>query len=472
MTITNGTSSQFSPYPIRSAKGYHTFLPEQLQPIGSLLSAEKFPQNAEPPKLFEPLTIRGVTFHNRAWVAPMCVYSSDNGHATDFHLVHLGSMALRGWGSIMVEATAVVAEGRISPSDSGIWQDSQIAPLKTIVDFVHANKGIIGIQLAHSGRKGSTMPGGTLRIMRDDGWKGGEVAPEQTGGWPSEVVAPSAISFNPGKYPDPVEASVEYLTNLKEAYVKAAERCKIIGFDFIEIHGAHGYFLHEFCSPGSNRRTDQYGGSFENRIRFPLEVAQTLRAVWDKPLFYRVSASDWLEDAEGPEKAYPGETEEYKWWGLDQTTLFTQKLADAGVDLIDVSSGGNDLRGKIAVGPSYQLPFAEHIKKNVKNILVGAVGIITEPEQAEEILENNQADVVLFARQVLRDIDFPLKAAQELGAAISPALQFERGWSHMVVKRDHRKAPAHHSGISTVEGEESIYKRKNGGPAVYSAIPS
>ncbi|RSH87413.1 hypothetical protein EHS25_003323 [Saitozyma podzolica] len=451
---------EIAPFPNVGVPGYPTFLPQQPQAIGSLLDSDKFPQNKRPPKLFEPLTIRGQTFHNRAWVAPMCQYSSDNGHATDHHFVHLGSMAMRGWGLIMVEATAVVPEGRISPEDSGIWDDSHIAGFKRIVDFVHAHRGKIGIQLAHAGRKASTLAPWVERIAHDEGWDGGSVPSEQVGGWPNNVVGPSEISFQPGKYPNPIAATSEYIKKLKQAYLDAVERCKKAGFDFIEIHGAHGYLFHEFASPLTNRRTDEYGGNLENRLRLPLEVAELIRKAWDKPLFYRVSASDWLENVEGPEKgASSNEKDEWAWWGLEQTTILTQKLADIGIDLIDVSSGGNDLRGQIAVGPSYQVHFASHIKKHVKNILVGTVGIITEAHQAEDILLRGDADVVLLARQVLRDIDWPLEAAQELGAAVAPAVQYERAWSRMVVKRETCTSPKLHTGISLVEGEEGRQRK-------------
>ncbi|WWC94179.1 hypothetical protein V866_001018 [Kwoniella sp. B9012] len=465
------SSQPIFPYPPKKVDGYPTYLPDQLQPVGSLLDPNVYKQNQDPPKLFEPLTIRGVEFPNRAWVAPMCQYSSDEGKATDHHFVHLGSMAMRGWGSIMVEATAVVPEGRITPEDMGIWDDSQIEPLKRVADYVHGLRGIIGIQLAHAGRKASNPAPWTLRqAIEDEGYDGGDVVGEENGGWPNNVQAPSAISFNPGKYADPVEITTEYINNLKKAYADATERCKKIGFDFIEIHGAHGYLLHEFVDPVSNKRTDSYGGSLDNRIRLPLELAQLLREKWDKPLFYRVSATDWLDEEFGAEK---GENGDWAWWGIDQTTYLTQKLADLGVDLIDVSSGGNDLKGKVKVGPSYQLPFAEHIKQNVSNILVGAVGIITESAQANDIIEEGKADVVFLAREVLRDIDFPLKAALELGAAVSPAVQYERAWTRMLVKRDHVKKAAHHHGVDEVQGEEGKKEKpkRNAPPEVHTSVP-
>ncbi|WVW83904.1 hypothetical protein I302_105926 [Kwoniella bestiolae CBS 10118] len=440
------------PYPLSTVPSYPSYLPAQTQAIGSLLPVREYPQNENPPKLFEGLTIRGVEFGNRCWVSPMCQYSSDNGHATTHHLVHIGSMAMRGWGAIMMEATSVVPEGRITPGDAGIWTDSQIAPLKQIVDYVHALKGVIGIQLSHAGRKASVLPPWDLRQATQKGYSGGTVVSEQYGGWPDDVQAPSAISFNPGKYPDPNEASLEYIENLKLKFDEAVERCGKVGFDFIEIHGAHGYFLHEIVDPISNTRRDQYGGSFENRVRLPLEIARSIRAKWDKPLFYRVSATDWLEEDLGPERDERGE---WKWWGIEQTTLLARELAKIGIDLLDVTTGGNDLRQKIKVGPSYQTPLAVHLKKNVPNILVGTVGIITEAKQANDILEQGKADVVFCARQVLRDIDFPLEAAMDLGVAVNPAVQYELAWSRMLKnRREVHHTCAERYGITEVQGGE------------------
>lgn len=456
--VSSHKPTQIAPFPNPAAPNYHEYLPAQPYAIGGLLPAKQFPQNAEPPKLFAPLEIRGHKFVNRAWVSPMCQYSSDDGKATDHHFVHLGSMAMRGWGNLMVEATAVVPEGRITPQDSGIWSDDHIAGFKRVVDYVHALQGKIGIQLAHAGRKASTLAPWIEIIAREQGWEGGSVASKENQGWPSETYGPSEINFNPGKYPDPVEASAEYIKDLKQKYLDAVERCKTIGFDFIEIHGAHGYLFHEFTSPLSNKRTDQYGGSLENRLRLPLEVTEAIRKAWDGPLFYRLSASDWLEEAVGPEKlANKKGDEEWAWWGLEQTTIFAEKLRDLGIDLLDVSSGGNDLRGKIKVGPKYQTPFAAHIKKHVPNLLIGAVGIITEPHEANEILEDGEADVIFMARQVLRDIDFPLQAAQDLGVAVAPAAQYERAWTRMVVAKEKREEPQANGDkkrTPQVEGEE------------------
>ncbi|WVQ99389.1 hypothetical protein IAU59_006522 [Kwoniella sp. CBS 9459] len=486
MTIAAAAPSNTFPFAAPRVDGYPTYLPLQPQPIGSLLNADEYKQNRNSPKLFEEIEIRGVKFPNKAWVAPMCQYSADNGHPTDHHFVHYGSMAMRGWGSIMVEATGYVPEGRITPECAGIWDDSHIPSYKRIVDYVHGLKGVIGIQLAHAGRKGSTPAPFVEGQFVEKGWKGGSTVPEENGGWPTNVPGPSALSFKDGDYPDPIEASVEYLDSLKKAFVDAIERCEKIGFDFIEIHGAHGYFIHEFTDPISNKRTDTYGGSFENRIRLPLELAKIAREKWQKPLFYRVSASDWLEEDLGPEKranATEGE-DEWAWWGIEQTTLLTQRLADLGVDLIDVSSGGNDLRQKIKLGPGYQLHFADHLKKHTKNILVGAVGLITTPHQANDIIEEGKADVVLFARQVLRDIDFPLEAALELGVAASPAVQYQHAWTRMVVKRDaeeiHHKTSKDH-GIDAVQGQEGHKKEAHANgkghaartapPEVHTSVP-
>lgn len=453
MTIDVSAPAPLAPFPNERVEGYPTFIPRQPVPIGQLLSTELYPQNKSPAKLFEKLNIRGVEFGNKAWVSPMCQYSSDDGKATDWHFVHLGSMATRGWGSIMVEASAVVPEGRITPEDSGIWSDDHIPGFKRIVDFVHANRGTIGIQLAHAGRKASTLAPWVERIIREDGWEGGCTATEENGGWPNGVMAPSSISYQDGNFPKPVEADAAYLDNLKKAYLDAVERCKVIGFDFIEIHGAHGYLFHEFTSPLTNKRTDSYGGSLENRLRLPLEVTKVIRDAWDKPLFYRVSASDWLDGVEGPERAHAGQKEEYGWWGIEQTTIFAEKLRDIGIDLLDVSSGGNDSRQQIDVGPKYQVPFAAHVKKHVPNLLIGAVGLITTPQEAEGVLQNGEADVVFFARQILRDIDFPLEAAQELGVAVAPAVQYERAWTRMLTKKD---AVDHKKQVSAqVEGEEN-----------------
>ncbi|CAL1694981.1 unnamed protein product [Somion occarium] len=358
----------------------------------------------------------------------MCQYSSDNGHATDWHLIHIGAFATRGAGAICLEATSVVREGRISPQDAGLWTDSQIAPLQRIVKFAHAHQATIGIQLCHAGRKSSTIAqwvhADLAKTKKSNTW----VAEKEDGGWPDKVYGPTDILYGED-YPKPNPMSEEDMTYVEDAFVKAIERCKIIGFDFIEIHAAHGYLLHNFLSPLSNNRADKYGGSFENRVRWPLRVLQLCRKAWEKPLFVRISAIEW---AEGPERGPDGEWEQ---WGIEQSNLLVGELEKMGIDLVDVSTGGNWAKQKIPVGPGYQVPFAEAVKKAYPNILVGAVGLITGYREAESYLQDGKADVVFLAREFIRNPNFVLNAAQELGVAIKPANQYERGWTRMAVPK-------------------------------------
>ncbi|KAI0317670.1 FMN-linked oxidoreductase [Amylostereum chailletii] len=412
------------------APGAREYYPLNDPIIGSALPAESYPQNKELPPLFQPLTIRGVTFPNRIFVSPMCQYSSDNGHATDYHLVHLGGYAIRGPGAIIVEATAVVPEGRISPEDAGLWTDTQIAPLKRIVDFAHAHGSKIGIQLAHAGRKASTYAPWVFASAdlkhKAPGWLAGK----DEGGWPDEVYGPSEIKYaEDHAQPKPMtEENIKYVT---DAFVAATKRSIEIGFDFVEIHGAHGYLIHSFLSPLSNARTDGYGGAFENRTRILLEITKAVRAAWgDRPLFVRLSGTDW---AEGPEK---GEDGEWKQWGIVQTAQLSGELAKLGVDFIDVSSSGNWAQQKIPVGPGYQVPLAEAVKKAVPNTLVGAVGLITDGKQANAILVEGKADVILVAREFQRSPNFVMEAAEALGVAIKPAVQTERAWSRVLVPKN------------------------------------
>ncbi|PVG02003.1 FMN-linked oxidoreductase [Serendipita vermifera] len=381
------------------------------------------------PKLFKPLTIRGVTFKNRIWVSPMCQYSSKDGKATDWHLVHHGGFATRGAGAIVVEATAVVPEGRISPQDMGLWSDEHIAPLKRVVDFVHSQGTLIGIQLAHAGRKASTYAPFVASARDGTSLVESHVVPEEQGGWPNGVCGPSAIRWSDA-LAQPKAMTLEDIQRVKEAFVAATKRATAVGFDFIEVHAAHGYLFNSFMSPLSNNRTDQYGGSFENRIRLPLEVTESVRAVWEKPLFLRISATEWAQEL-GPEKDENGE---WKWWGPEQSVLFAERVLKAGVDLLDVSSGGNYAKQKITVGPGYQVPFAAQIKAAQPDLLVGAVGMITDPKQAEGILQEGKADIVFLARELLRRVDFPLIAAHELRDAVKPANQYELAWSSMLRK--------------------------------------
>lgn len=349
------------------------------------------------PHLFSPLTIRGVEFKNRIVVSPMCEYSSEDGFANNWHLVHLGSRAVGGAALIITEATAVSPEGRISAGDLGLWKDEHITELKKITTFIHEHGAVTGVQLAHAGRKAShELP-----------WVGGKQVPLLSGGW--QTIAPSAIAFTETEE-KPLELDRAGIAKVIEDFKQATFRAIKAGFKVIEIHAAHGYLINEFLSPLSNHRTDEYGGSFENRIRLLIEITNTIRAVWpqENPLFVRLSATDWTPVG---------------WTGEDSVKL-AAILKDKGVDLVDCSSGGNIVGAKIPVGPGYQVQFAESVRKT--GILTGAVGMITEPEQADEIIQSGKADVVLLAREMLRDPHFPLRAAHVLGHEVKWPLQYER----------------------------------------------
>jgi 2,4-dienoyl-CoA reductase-like NADH-dependent reductase (Old Yellow Enzyme family) len=349
-------------------------------------------------KLFEPLQIGAVTLKNRITVSPMCEYSSVDGFANDWHLVHLGSRAVGGAGLIITEATAVSPEGRITPDDLGIWSDEHLPYLQRITQFIKAQGSVTGIQLAHAGRKASTH----------SPWKGGHALAPNEGAW--QTVAPSAIPFKEGMH-TPLELDENGIQKIKEDFRTAALRAVEAGFEVIEIHAAHGYLLHEFYSPLSNKRSDKYGGSFENRIRLLLEVVAVVQAALQKdfPLFVRISATDWTEDG----------------WSLEDSIQLAAALKGANVHLVDCSSGGNTSGVKIPVGPLYQAEFAERIKKET-GIMTGAVGLITSAQEAETILQKNGADLILLGRQVLRDPYFPLHAAKELGVEISWPVQYLR----------------------------------------------
>ncbi|KZV66514.1 NADH:flavin oxidoreductase 2 [Peniophora sp. CONT] len=418
-------SEDYCPFPV--VPNANDFYPLNDPAPGALLPTDQFPNNANPPTLFKPITIRGVTFQNRAFLSPMCQYSCRDGHVTDYHLVHLGQFALHGVGAIMVEATAVVPEGRISPTDAGIWSDSHIAPLKRIVDFVHAQGSKIGIQLAHAGRKASTVQlwmnytvaGNKPIVSRNR-------ATEKEGGWPDKVMGPTDAKWA-DDFHTPKAMTDEDLQTVEDAFVAAIERCKTIGFDFIELHAAHGYLMSSFLSPLTNTRTDKWGGqSLENRLRFPLRIAAAARKTWeDKPLFVRFSGSEW---AEGPEQA----DGEWKSWGVEQSKLFAVELAKLGVDLLDVSSGGNWAGQQIKAAPGFQVPLAAAVKEAAPNVIVGAVGLILNAKQAEEVLAEGKADVIFLARELLRNPAFMLHAAQEFGVSVKPTVQYERGWMKMV----------------------------------------
>ncbi len=355
---------------------------------------------AETTNLFTPIVLRDLTLPNRIFVSPMCQYSSEDGFATDWHLVHLGSRAVGGAALVMMEATAVVPEGRITPVDNGIWKDEHVAKLKQITDFAHTQGARMGVQLAHAGRKAS--------MSRP--WDGPEhVVAAADGGWPEEVVAPSAVAFNE-KYPLPKALDKAGIARVVEGFRAATLRAEAAGFDVVEIHAAHGYLIHEFYSPLTNRRTDEYGGSFENRVRLLLEVTEVVRAAWPKgkPLFVRISATDWTEGG----------------WGVDESVALAKLLKARGVDLLDCSTGGN-VAAAIPVGPGYQTEFSATIRREA-GMVTGAVGMITGAEQADHIIRTGQADVVSLAREMLRDPYWPLHAAEGLGQKITWPPQYLR----------------------------------------------
>ncbi|MCY1047729.1 NADH:flavin oxidoreductase/NADH oxidase [Corallococcus sp. bb12-1] len=352
-------------------------------------------------KLFTPLKLRDITLRNRIVVSPMCQYSSEDGFANEWHVVHLGSRAVGGAGLVMTEATAVEPEGRISPQDLGLWKDAHVETLARINRFLHQNGAASGVQLAHAGRKAST-----LRPW-DTGKHGSTVMPEE-GGW--TTVGPTAEAFDDG-YPKPAALDEAGIARVVKAFGDAAVRAKAAGFQVVELHAAHGYLLHEFLSPLSNKRTDRYGGSFENRTRFALEVTRAVRAKWPEgqPLFMRVSATDWVEGG----------------WTPEDSVALAKLVAKEGVDLIDCSSGGVVPGVKIPVGPGYQTSLAEKVRKEA-GILTGAVGMIRSAFQAEHVLATGQADVVILARELLRDPYWPLRAASELHADVLWPHQYER----------------------------------------------
>lgn len=352
-------------------------------------------------KLFFPLKIKDVTFRNRIAISPMCQYSATDGFATDWHLVHLGSRAVGGAGLVIQEATAVSPEGRISPGDLGLYLDAHVEKLRNIAAFIRQQGAVPGVQLAHAGRKAScAVP-----------WQSGKQLPSEAGGW--QTVAPSAIPFSPADFA-PVSLEKHDILRIVSSFRMAAARAFEAGYQVVEIHAAHGYLLHEFLSPLINYRRDEFGGSFENRIRLLLEVVREVKTVWPSnlPLFVRLSVTDWADGG----------------WNLEESVELSKVLRDLGVDLIDCSSGGMVPHAKIPVVPGYQVGFAETIRREC-GIATGAVGLITDARQAEEILKNEQADLVLFAREALRDPYLALHAAKTLGEDIDWPLQYVRAKS-------------------------------------------
>ena len=374
--------------------------PQPENPVGTLrgcLSGSDHDREVPEIDLLSPLTIRDVTLRNRIVMSPMCQYSADDGLANDWHLVHLGSRAAGGVGLVMVEATAVTAEGRITPKDMGIWGNQHVEPLARVARFVHSQGAIAGIQLAHAGRKASC----------DVPWLGGaRLKTPEAGGW--TVVGPSPIPFNDGD-PPPVELDEPGIRGVVSAFENAVHRALAAGFRLIEVHAAHGYLLHEFLSPLSNRRTDQYGDSLENRMRLPLRVCERVRALVpaEMPVFVRISATDWVEGG----------------WDVEQSVILAQRLRDLGIDLIDVSSGALTPKARIPVGKGYQVPFARRIRCEAK-IMTGAVGLITEAAYANEIITGGDADLVFIARELLREPYWALKAQSALGEDALWPLQY------------------------------------------------
>ncbi|MGV8941688.1 MAG: NADH:flavin oxidoreductase/NADH oxidase [Lysobacter sp.] len=351
-------------------------------------------------RLFEPLQQRSVVFRNRLVVSPMCQYSACDGVPDDWHLVHLGSRATGGAAAVIAEATAVSTEGRISPADTGIWNDAQTQAWARVTRFVEGQGAVAGIQLAHAGRKASTQAP----------WLGSGAVPVQGGGW--IPLAPSALSFDQG-YAQPLALDRDGIAKVIEDFALAARRSLAAGFRLVEVHAAHGYLLHEFLSPLSNRREDEYGGSFDNRTRLLLEVLAAVRHEWPQelPLWLRISATDWAEGG----------------WDIEQSVALCRLLAGQGVDLVDVSSGGLVPNVRIPLEPGYQVPFAARIRRDA-GIATGAVGLITDADHAEALIANGDAEMVLLAREMLRDPYFPQRAARQLGAEMPVPVQYQRAW--------------------------------------------
>ncbi|MBT2382482.1 NADH:flavin oxidoreductase/NADH oxidase [Streptomyces sp. ISL-11] len=360
--------------------------------------------------LFQPFSLRSLTIPNRVWMAPMCQYSAEvfgpnAGVANDWHFAHYAARSTGGAGLILVEATAVSPEGRISPADLGIWNDTQVEALRRVTAFLRSRGTVPGIQIAHAGRKAST----------DRPWRGGKPVGADEGWQP---VAPSPVPFTDGD-PAPTELTVEQIKEIVGQFAAAARRALAAGFEVVEIHGAHGYLIHEFLSPHSNRRTDEYGGSFENRSRFAREVVDAVRAEWpdDLPVFFRTSATDWLTENADDER---------EGWTADETVRLARELSARGVDLFDVSTGGLAPGARIPTGPGYQVPFARRVKEEA-GLPTAAVGLITEPRQAEKILANGEADAILLGRELLRDPHWPHRAAADLGE--DKRLPDQYGWA-------------------------------------------
>lgn len=409
---------------------------------GTVLPAADFPQNAKLPLLFQPTRINGVDFKNRIQIAPMCQYSAETvdgvkGVLSQWHTVHLGALAARGAGLVIIEATAVLPNGGITPQCPGLWDDVQAKRLKEVVSLIHALGAKAGIQLAHAGRKASTVApwlgGSTIKAPLKN-----QVAPVgEAGGW-TDVWAPSAIKFVEG-YPEPFEMTLDQIDEFKQAWVRSVKLADAAGVDAVEIHSAHGYLLSSFLSPLSNRRTDKYGGSLENRMRLTLEVVELCRAALPahKPLILRISATDWHVAGETDEQG------EYISWGIEQSKVLLKEAIKRGIDQLDVSSGGNDIAAKINVGPDYQVQFARELRASMdgsKTIPISAVGLITTGTRAEEILQKGDADIISVGREALRNADLVFDWAMELGTAVNVPVQYQ--WAFRCVDGPRLKSDA------------------------------
>ncbi|OJJ81743.1 NADH:flavin oxidoreductase/NADH oxidase [Aspergillus glaucus CBS 516.65] len=404
-----------------AAKGVPYFTPKQDTPAGT--ATLRTPDDPSLPKLFTPLKIKGLELQNRIFLSPLCQYSAEDGHQTDWHFAHLSGIISRGPGLSFVEATSVTPNGRITPEDCGLWKDSQIAPLRRIVEFAHGQGQHIGIQLAHAGRKANTVapwlsmargPAAALKTV--NGFENEGFTPAN--GWPDDVYGPSAIAYK-DKNLIPHEMSRDEIRSLVQAWGDATKRAVQTGFDTIEIHGAHGYLIHEFLSPVSNKRTDEYGGSFENRTRLALEVVDAARKNMpeDMPLFFRVSGTEWLEHLQHEPT-----------WDVNETIRLADVLATRSVDVLDVSSGGNDPRQKIKGGPGYQAPIAQEVKKVLGDkILVGTVGAITSGKQANSLLEDD-LDIIFIGRMFQKNPGLVFAFGEELGVDVLAPSQIQWGF--------------------------------------------
>ncbi|GAA5994826.1 hypothetical protein JCM5350_000903 [Sporobolomyces pararoseus] len=451
MTTLHDECTNYSPSMPRTSPLAHSSnlsIPLTSPSAGTALPAVDWPQNKHLPLLFTPIVVgetAQLEFKNRIWVSSMCQYSCESkgenmGVMSMWQVVELGSFAVKGAGLVMTEALAVEPRGRLSPQDAGLWNDRQRDALKPILEFLQANGARAGVQLCHSGRKGSTLApfisGSTIAPHLAS-----NIAGAESDGWPDKVIAPSPISHDGGKYPVPQEIGKKELEEVKQAFKDAATRAVEAGADVVEVHAAHGYLLHNFLSPISNHRTDEYGGTLENRLRFPVEIIKIVRSVIPSHvvLSLRVSGTEWSPEGEKDESG------EWISWGIEQSKVFAVEAIKAGIDLIDLSSGGNDTKQQIHTYPSYQVPLAEAVKRSLpedSKIPVSTVGLITQAHQAESILQEGKADVIKLGREFLRHSDVVFDWAMELGCVVNVPVQYQRAWTRMFKKVHENKVEA------------------------------